>query len=291
MALPFTAPTIGLAEVASVADTPHAKPGVNVPVRAPVVGSIVMSTTEPSWLLHVDRPVGTVWAASVNVGAGVEVVGGCPGSRGYGRRRLRRNRTRDHRRLGGGEPVGRPAPTTAMDTRGSARLMMTSLERLARRLRNGAAPSSLGALADGVNFQSPEVVPRGVSSAPGCRLFLGSEKLDRPPRRPRSCRSRRLMRDAKVTLVLEARPLWVRARPGRPRPVVGAIARGSGGGHRPGRGSGASGPGCRTGGTPRIAPDEARPPACPILPARPRQEGREVAAMARYSTVCSGWRR
>lgn len=80
MALPFTAPTIGLAEVASVADTPHAKPGVNVPVRAPVVGSIVMSTTEPSWLLHVDRPVGTVWAASVNVGAGVEVVGGCPGA-------------------------------------------------------------------------------------------------------------------------------------------------------------------------------------------------------------------
>jgi hypothetical protein len=51
---------MGLAALASPVVWPHGKPGVKVPVSVPVVESTVKSTTEPSWLIQVDRPAGIV---------------------------------------------------------------------------------------------------------------------------------------------------------------------------------------------------------------------------------------
>jgi hypothetical protein len=74
-AFPFTVPTSGREAGVSVDARPQGKPGVKVPVMVPAVESTVRSTTDPSWLRHVERPEGIGWMASVTVADGVGAVG------------------------------------------------------------------------------------------------------------------------------------------------------------------------------------------------------------------------
>jgi hypothetical protein len=78
-AFPFTVPTSGREAGVSVDAKPHGKPGVKVPVTVPAVESTVRSTTDPSWLRHMERPAGIGWISSVTVAGGVAGVVGVVG--------------------------------------------------------------------------------------------------------------------------------------------------------------------------------------------------------------------